>query len=110
MVSNFLLIDDNPLTNGIYEDVGFFPIECSLPDDILHINASLSRVLVNLLKFTSGRTFDNEPNSTHDDWSRMIWDLLGIAAVSFSKKRNAKLANFSLLNSECLFCYRICGI
>ena len=51
--AQYLLIDSNPLTNGIYLGKGMFPMGCAVPDDDLCINNSLSRELINLLKFKS---------------------------------------------------------
>ncbi len=102
--AQYLLIDNNPLTNGIYTRRGMFPMGCSVPDDVLHINDSLAKELINLLKFKSGRTFDGDPYSTEDDWSKMIWDLLRIAAFKFSKRKNAKLGSFSRSNEYNHFC------
>lgn len=98
--AQYLLIDDNPLTNGFYFGKGMFPMGCAIPDDTLYLNDSLSNELIDLLKFKSGRTFDNDPYSTEDGWSKMIWDLLQIAAFKYSKRKNAHLDSFSRIN-EC---------
>ncbi len=92
--AQYLLIDSDPLTNGIYFGKGMFPMGCAVPDDTLCINDSLSKELVNLLKFKSGRTIDSNPYSTEDDWSKMIWDLLRIAAFKCSKRKNARVRSF----------------
>ena len=98
--AQYLLIDNNPFTNGIYGGIGTFPMGCSVPDDVLYVNGSLSKELINLLIFKSGRTFDNDPYSTEDGWSKMIWDLLRIAAFKYSKRKNAQLSSFPRIN-EC---------
>lgn len=92
--AQYLLIDDNPYTNGICGTRGMFPMGCAIPDDVLYLNDSLSCELINWLKFKSGRTFDSIPHSTKDDWSNMIWDLLCIAAAKYSKRKNAHLNSF----------------
>lgn len=92
--AQYLLIDSNPLTNGICFGKGMFPMGCAVPDDNLCINDSLSRELINLLKFKSGRTIDSNPYSTEDGWSKMIWDLLRIAAFKYSKRKNARVKSF----------------
>ncbi len=102
--AQYLLIDNNPFTNGIYAGKGMFPMGCSIPDDILWINDSLSKELVDLLKFKSGHTFDSNPYSTEDGWSRMIWDLLRIAAFKYSKRKNARLGSFPRSNEYSHFC------
>lgn len=96
--AQYLLIDNNPLTNGIYARKGMFPMGCSVPDDILYINDSLSKELINLLKFKSGRTFDSNPHLTDDGWLKMIWDLLRIAAFQYSKRKNSRLESFPRSN------------
>lgn len=102
--AQYLLIDNNPLTNGIYAGEGMFPMGCAVPDDTLYINNSLSEELINLLKFKSGRTFDVDPYKTEDDWSKMIWDLLRIAAFKLSKRNNAKIGSFSRSSEYNHFC------
>lgn len=92
--AQYLLIDDNPFTNGFYGGKGMFPMGCAVPDDILYVNDSLSTELIDLLKFKSGRTFDSNPYSTEDGWSQMIWDLLRIAACKTSKRTNAGIKSF----------------
>lgn len=102
--AQYLLIDDNPLTNGIYGGKGMFPMGCSVPDDILCINDSLSKELINLLKFKSGRTFDSNPCSTGDEWSKMIWDLLSIVAFKYTKRKNACFESFPRIKDYNHFC------
>lgn len=65
--AQYLLIDDNPITNGLYDSKEMFPMGCVVPDDILFINESMSKELVNLLKFKAGRTFDKEPYATENE-------------------------------------------
>lgn len=102
--AQYLLIDNNPLTNGICAGKGMFPMGCSVPDDILCINDSLSKELINLLKLKSGRSFESNPYTTEDDWSKMIWDLLRIAAFKVSKRKNAQLGSFQRCNEYNHFC------
>ena len=102
--AQYLLIDNDPLTNGICGGKGMFPMGCSVPDDVLYINDSLSKELINLLKFKSGRTFDSDQYSTKDGWSKMIWDLLRIAAFKFSRRKNARMESFSRINEYNHFC------
>ena len=92
--AQYLLIDKNPFTNGIYAGEGMFPMGCAVPNDILYINDSLSKELINFLKFKSGHTFDSDPYSTEDGWSKMIWDLLSIASFQYSKRKNAGIRSF----------------
>lgn len=57
-----------------------------------------------MLKFKTGRTFDSNPYSTEDDWSKMIWDLLRIAAFKLSKRKNARLGSIPRNNEYTHFC------
>lgn len=93
--AQYLLIDNNPFSNGVLGGCGMFPMGCAIPDDVLYVNESLSSELINMLKFKSGRTFDKSPYTTEDGWSKMIWDLLSIAASKTSKRKNADLKSFS---------------
>lgn len=98
--AQYLLIDSNPLTNGICFGKTMFPMGCAVPDNNLCLNDSLSNELINLLKFKSGRTIDSDPYSTKDEWSKMIWDLLMMSAHKYSKRKNAQIKSFPRLN-EC---------
>ena len=102
--AQYLLIDDNSFTNGLYFRKGMFPMGCAIPDDILCINNSLSSELIDLLKLKSGRTFDSNPHTTEDEWSKMIWDLLKISTLKYSKRKNAQLKSFSRINECSHFC------
>lgn len=102
--AQYLLIDNNPLTNGCFPVKGAFPMGCAVPDNILYINDTLSHELINLLKFKSGRPFDRNPHSTKDGWSKMIWDLLKISAAKYSKRKNAKLHSFERTYGYNHFC------
>ena len=102
--AQYLLIDNNPFTNGIMDGSRMFPMGCAVPDDVLCINDSLSQELINLLKFKSGRTFDSNPYATKDGWSKMIWDLLKIAAFKYSKRKNAHLESFPRRDEYHHFC------
>lgn len=93
--AQYLLIDDNPMTNGMYDKIRMFPMGCAIPDDVLCINNSLTEELIDMLKFKTGRVFDGEEYETIDDWSKMIWDLLKSAALKYSKRKYAGLDKFS---------------
>lgn len=92
--AQYLLIDNTPLSNELYTRTDMFLMGCAIPDDTLYLNGSLSNELIDLLKFKSGRTFDCCRYSTRDGWSKMIWDLLWIAALKYSKRKNAGLDPF----------------
>lgn len=100
--AQYLLIDSDPYTNGLRG--GGFPMGCAVPDDVLHLNNDLAVELIDLLKFKSGRTFDDPTYVSGDDWSRMIGDLLQIAASKFSRRSNVGMASFPR-RTDCLhFC------
>lgn len=92
--AQYLLIDDDPYTNGILGGTGTFPMACAIPDDNLTIDESFACELINFLKFKAGRVIDNNYHTSNDDWSKMIWDLLYIAAGKHSKRKNAHLDSF----------------
>ncbi len=91
--AQYLLIDNNPMTNGIVCRDGMFPMGCAVPDECLVVNNSLSDELIDFLKFKSGRTFDFDLY-TEDGWSQMIMDLLKIAARKSTRRKNSKLNSF----------------
>jgi len=101
--AQYLLINDKLLTKRLCFRKRMFSMGCAIPDDILYINNSLSDELIDLLKFKSGRTFDSN-HSTKDEWSKMIWDLLQIAAFKYSKRKNAQLDSFPRINGCSHFC------
>lgn len=92
--AQYLLIDNNPHTNGLLGGAGTFPMGCAIPDRILKLDESFACEIVRFLKFKAGRVIDNDYHTTKDDWSRMIWELLFIAADKFSKRKNAHLSSF----------------
>lgn len=87
--AQYLLIDNNPLTNGLCEQAGTFPMGCGLASNPVYLDESLSIELINFLKFKSGRPFEKKNSKTNDDWTKMIWDLLTISSNKFSKRKNA---------------------
>jgi hypothetical protein len=99
--AQYLLIDNNPHTNGLYGRTGTYPMGCAIPGEELRINNSLATELIDFLKFKSGRAFEDEYYDCKDDWSNMIWDLLHITSLKFSRRKNAKLDKFPRLN-ECV--------
>ena len=102
--AQYLLIDRNPLLNGICFGKGMFPMGCAVPDDDVCITNSLSKELINLLKFKSGRTVESNPYSAEDGWSKTIWDLLRIAAFNYSKRKNARVKSFPRSREYTHFC------
>ena len=101
--AQYLLIDNNPHTNGLAGIPGTFPMGCAIPSEMLCINNSLALELIDFFKFKSGRAFEDEHPSCTDDWSNMIWDLIHIAGKKFSRRTNAKLGKFSRITECCCF-------
>lgn len=88
--AQYLLISRGPFSYELGRGCEMLQMGCAIPGDTLYINDSLSGELVNFLKFKSGRTFDYDKHSTEDGWSRMIWDLLEIAAPKYEKAKREK--------------------
>ena len=84
--AQYLLIDTNPFTNGLIGFPNTFPMGCAIPNDTLIIDKRFSAELVDFLKFKSGRIFEEDPILTHDDWTKMIWDLLLMGTFDYSRR------------------------
>lgn len=95
--AQYLLISRSPFSYNLGRGYEMFQMGCAIPGDTLYINDSLSGELVNFLKFKSGRTFDYDKHSTEDGWSRMIWDLLEIAASKYATRINFNPSSFPRL-------------
>lgn len=102
--AQYLLIDNNPLTNGLLGDANTFPMGCAIPDSILKIDDSFSNEIINFLKFKAGRTVDSEYYATNDDWSKMIWELLFITRAKCTKRKNAGITSMPRENTFVNFC------
>ena len=107
--AQYLLIDDNPITNGILHNKCTYPMACATPASTLYIDNPFSTEIINFLKFKAGRTFNdlNGFNSDElDDWSKMIWDLLYIASAKYSTRKNidSKFARKITYGNEFLNC------
>lgn len=102
--AQYLLIDNEPLTNGFLEEANMFPMGCAIPDSILKIDDSFSNEIVNFLKFKAGRTVDSEYYATNDDWSKMIWELLFITRAKCTRRKNAGITAMPRDNTFVNFC------
>lgn len=91
--AQYLLIDDNPVY-GLSGMPGTFPMGCATPAKTLSINSDLTNEIIDFLKFKSGRAFEQNPSTTKDDWTKMIWDLLDVTKAKASKRKNAGLTSF----------------
>lgn len=91
--AQYLLIDNHPLY-GLSGINGTFPMGCATPSNILSLNNDLTNEIIDFLKFKSGRPFEENPNATNDDWTKMIWDILNVTKEKASKRKNSGLANF----------------
>jgi hypothetical protein len=90
--AQYLLIDNHPLY-GLSGMTGTFPMGCATPSKILSINNDLTTEIIDFLKFKSGRAFEEDPELSKDDWTKMIWDLLNISKAKASKRKNAGIVN-----------------
>lgn len=91
--AQYLLIDDHPIY-GLSGFAGTFPMGCATPAKTLSINNDLTREVIDFLKFKSGRAFEENPSTSKDDWTKMVWDILNTTKAKASKRKNAGLANF----------------
>ncbi len=91
--AQYLLINNNPATNGLNGNKKCVPMRCSLPDNILYADKSFSDEIIDFLTFRTGRPFDDFGVEL-DDWSKMIWDLLRIAKGICSKRKNLGIPSF----------------
>lgn len=87
--AKYLLIDTDPVRNGLLGIPGTFPIGCAIANDTLMLDSNLADEIFNFLKFKTGRAFEQRHTHLKDDWSKMIWDLLEIARLSTFTRRNA---------------------
>jgi len=71
-----------------------FSMGCSIPSNPLSMNNKLTSELIDFFKFKSGRTFEEDPAKTNDDWTKMIWDLIEISKSVASRRKNIGLNNF----------------
>ncbi|MBS3915551.1 MAG: hypothetical protein KG003_13735 [Bacteroidetes bacterium] len=97
--AQYLLIDDNPVY-GLSGMPGTFPMGCATPARTLSINSDLANEIIDFLKFKSGRAFEQNPATTKDDWTKMIWELLDVTKAKASKRRNAGLTSFPRLSTN----------
>lgn len=100
--AQYLLIDNNPITNGLSGFPNTYPMGCAVPSKTLYINNSFSHEIVDFLKFKSGRAITKDYRTTNDDWTKMIWDLLHISSAMYSKRINAGISSFPRQN-ECAY-------
>ncbi|WP_207435990.1 hypothetical protein [Sabulibacter ruber] len=91
--AQYLLIDDNPFS-GLSGLAGTFPLGCAIPSPELCLNNDLAAELVDFFKFKAGRTFEPDPSSSRDDWTRLVWDLLDQAKAKASRRRNSAVRSF----------------
>ncbi|MBE5320848.1 hypothetical protein IM793_16890 [Pedobacter sp. MR2016-19] len=83
--AQYLLIDDRPISRLTSPAV--FPMGTATPNRLLVVNNNFAIEIVEFLKLKSGRTFDEDPLTTTDEWSKMIWDLLEITKAQ-TKRSN----------------------
>ena len=96
--AQYLLIDNNPLSNGLCGVPGTFPIGCAVANNTLVLNNSLADEIFDFLKFKSGRAFERLHTGLKDDWSKMIWDLMTMSKSIASHRNNAGLKSFPRAN------------
>lgn len=97
--AQYLLIDDDP-TYGLAGHPFTFPMGCAVPNKTLCLDNDLATELVDFLKFKSGRAFEENPDITNDDWTKLIWELLKASKSKASKRKNAGLKSFPRQNAK----------
>ncbi len=83
------------ICNGIVTDdceKKFF-MGCAVPAQTLIVDKCLSWELLDFLKFKAGRTFEEDPFHTQDDWTKMIWDLLSNSWRLYNRRKNINYIN-----------------
>lgn len=88
------LLMRKPFNNGKF-------FGCSVPSNVLAFGDELSTAIVDLMKFTTGRSFEDYAKTpSKDDWTNMIWDLINISKVSYFNRRNSGLEGESRYHGE----------
>lgn len=88
--AQYLLIDNHP-RRGLSGIPGTFPMGCATANKHIILDKNLSEELTDFLKFKTGRGFDYiDSYHDSDDWTRLVWDLIGMANIK-SKRKNAGL-------------------
>ena len=85
--AQYLLIDNHPVM-GFAGHTGTFPMGTATPNRMLALNNNLATEIVEFLKLKSGRSFEEDPQTSNDDWTKMIWDLIDITKGIKSRRRN----------------------
>ncbi len=82
-------------------------VSCAYPDKVLVPEKRLSRQIIDLMKFFTGRTFTIEKyNEDRDGWSQLMLDLIRISRVSRFNRKNSGWKNAArriALGDESLF-------
>jgi len=89
----YLLIDNHPIY-GLSGMKGTYSMGCANPNKELHLNQSLSKELIEFLKFKSGRPIEKLNVGKNDTWSQVIWEQLDISKLKGSKRNNIGLSKF----------------
>jgi len=91
--AQYLLIDNHPL-NGLSGKLGTFPMGCAQPQETLHLDNDFAYEIIDFLKFKAGRIFEENPTTSNDDWTKMIWEMIDITKLKLSKRNNIGLHRF----------------
>jgi len=103
--SQYLLIDTDPMTNGLMGLGGTFPMGCAIANETLILHSNFTDEIFDFLKFKAGRAFEHRHSSDlKDDWSNMVWDLISMSKSVKSKRRNIGLGSFPRVNEHVFFC------
>ena len=97
--AQYLLIDNHPIY-GLSGLPGTFPFGTAIPDNHVVLSQSLAIDLFDFFQFKNGRPFEAEPAVTNDHWTKMIWDLIGIARDKTTRRIKAGLIDFPRLTEH----------
>jgi hypothetical protein len=91
--AKYLLIEKKPVIDSTNIQ-GNHPMRCAIPATTLTPDCDLATVIVDFLKFKVGRNFKKNTMACKDDWSKMIWDLIGITYDKATRRMNVGLSDF----------------
>jgi len=91
--AQYLLIDDrsfNDPNSGLLGYPGTYPIGCSMPDRLLYHHNHLASELIRIFLFLTGRAYEDKQSAAlKQDWSQVVWDLIGIGLKKAFNRKNS---------------------
>lgn len=100
-------IQPKTVTNGAQyciarNDKASIPLYVSVPNQQMVVDSdyTLGRFLWNFINFQSGRQISKESDKDSDDWSNLIWDLVGHSMHAVFNRRNIGMNNMQRLSGD----------